>query len=411
MKSWRYFFKGYLKLCLNASHPERFLNACAHHRIPIWNLRNQGSCYELHTTISGFQQMKPICWKTKARVHILKKYGMPFFFYRNKKRKAFFTGIVLAGALLFFLSSHIWNIHIEGNLHNSTPVILEYLEEIQIYHGIPKNQVDCAWIAQQLRKEFPDMTWVSARISGSRLLLEIRENQTYQKTDPTDSLNTPCDLLAEKSGHIVSMVTRKGIPLKKPGDTCEKGEVLVSGQIPVTNDSQELIRYAYTQADADISIAYPLAYYQEFPMTFQKPVPTGNTQTGYLLQAGSYCFSLKKSPKWKQSETITRLHQLRLTENFFLPFFYGTSTDYETTTKTFRFSKTAARQKAQKHLELLFETLSEKGVQISANHVRIELNESSCTAKGTLLVVETNTAVTPVEITEQATERNNSIDE
>ena len=288
---------------------------------------------------------------------------------------------------------------------------LEYLEEIQIYHGIPKNQVDCAWIAQQLRKEFPDMTWVYARISGSRLLLEIRENQTYQKTDPTDSLNIPCDLLAEKSGRIVSMVTRKGIPLKKPGDTCEKGEVLVSGQIPVTNDSQELIRYAYTQADADISIAYPLAYYQEFPMTFQKPVPTGNTQTGYLLQAGSYCFSLKKSPKWKQSETITRLHQLRLTENFFLQFFYGTITDYETTTKTFRFSKTAARQKAQKHLELLFETLSEKGVQISANHVRIELNESSCTAKGTLLVVETNTAVTPVEITEQATERNNSIDE
>ncbi|MGN0398914.1 MAG: sporulation protein YqfD [Blautia sp.] len=411
MKSWRYFFKGYLKLFLKGTHPERFLNLCAHHQIPIWNLCQQGGCYELYTTISGFHRMKPICQKTKSRIRIIKKYGMPFFFYRNKKRKAFFAGIFLAGTLLILLSGHIWNIHIEGNLYNSTPVILDYLEEINIYHGIPKNQVDCAFIAEQLRKEFPDMTWVSARISGSRLLLEIRENQTYQKQMMPDANTSPCNLYAKKSGRILSMITRKGIPLKKPGDTCEKGELLVSGQIPVTNDSQEIIRYEYTQADADISIAYSIAYYQEFPMTFQKAVYTGKYKTGYVLQAGPYCLLWKRTPKWKQFETVTTLHQLRLTENFSLPFFYGTSTDYEAKTRTFRYSQTGAKKKAQQHLQLLLETLSEKGVQISANHVRIELNESSCTAKGTLTIVEKNTAVTPVEITEQPTERNNSIDE
>src|SRR5699024_2138828 len=101
-------------------------------------------------------------------------YGLPFFFYRNKKRKAFFIGIFLSFFILCLLSRYIWNIHVEGNLYNSTQSILNYLEEIGVHHGSLKKDLDCGEIAEQMREEFQNMTWVSAKISGSRLILEIK---------------------------------------------------------------------------------------------------------------------------------------------------------------------------------------------------------------------------------------------
>ena len=63
--------------------------------------------------------------------------------------------------------------------------------------------------------------------------------------------------------------------MKKQGDTCAAGEILVSGRLDIKNDSGEIIRYEYTQADGDIYIQHDLKYYQEFPMDYEKPVYTG----------------------------------------------------------------------------------------------------------------------------------------
>ena len=63
---------------------------------------------------------------------------------------------------------------------------------------------------------------MSAKISGSRLILEVQENETYQhekEEEPGAS-----DFISDKSGIIVSMITRSGTPVKKTGDLCKKGK-------------------------------------------------------------------------------------------------------------------------------------------------------------------------------------------
>lgn len=364
----------------------------------------------MNITVPGFYRLKPVCKKTGSRVAIIKKYGLPFFFYRNKKRKAFFIGILLGFCLLLLLSRHIWNIHVDGNRHNSTQTILNYLDELDIRHGILKKEVDCSYIAEQMRREFPDITWVSAKISGTRLILEVKENATANK-ELTVQSSDPCNIVAPKDGRIVSMITRKGIPCKKTGDTCTKGDVLVSGRIEILNDSKEVVNYEYTESDADIYLESKLEYYQEFPLGFQKNVATGEAKKGYALQLGSYYLDLKGKNKWKQFETVTKLHQMRITENFRLPVFYGTSVDYACETRNYKYTKEGAEKKAKEQLSLLLQTLSEKGVQISANHVKIEVNHTTCVAKGSLTIVEKVENKAPVEILEQPTERINGSDE
>ena len=405
MGKWEFYRKGYVRLRFWGEDPERFLNLCAYHKVPVWNLVSREKMYEMNTSVEGFRRLKGICRKSRVKIKIIGKHGLPFFFYRNKKRKAFFLGFFLGLGILFLLSRHIWNIHVEGNVYNSTQTILNYLEELDVRHGVLKKDLDCSYIAAQMREEFPDITWVSAKISGSRLILEIKENGALEESKEAEN-TVPVDLTAQTSGTIVSMVTRQGTPLKRQGDTCAAGEVLVSGRLDIKNDSGEIIGYEYTQADGDIYIQHDLEYYQEFSMDYEKPVYTGEKKKGLLLQLGDYYLRLEGKSPWEDYDRVTSLHQIKVTENFKLPVYYGSVTDYAYEKRTFTYSESEARQKAEENLNRLLESLEEKGVQISGNHVKIEIQGKTCTARGTLTVIEKNEQKTLTEILEQPTERN-----
>lgn len=116
---------------------------------------------------SRFQKLAPIHSKTHVRIHILEKRGLPFFLYKSWRRKCFLVGILLCALLLFWLSGRIWNIHIDGNVKNSTPQLLEFLDQQGVIHGISKKNVNCSEIAALLRKNYPDITFVSARVQGT----------------------------------------------------------------------------------------------------------------------------------------------------------------------------------------------------------------------------------------------------
>ena len=405
MGKWEFYRKGYVRLRFWGEDPERFLNLCAYHKVPVWNLVSREKMYEMNTSVEGFRRLKGICRKSRVKIKIIGKHGLPFFFYRNKKRKAFFLGFFLGLGILFLLSRHIWNIHVEGNVYNSTQTILNYLEELDVRHGVLKKDLDCSYIAAQMREKFPDITWVSAKISGSRLILEIKENGALEESKEAEN-TVPVDLTAQTSGTIVSMVTRQGTPLKRQGDTCAAGEVLVSGRLDIKNDSGEIIGYEYTQADGDIYIQHDLEYYQEFSMDYEKPVYTGEKKKGLLLQLGDYYLRLEGKSPWEDYDRVTSLHQIKVTENFKLPVYYGSVTDYAYEKRTFTYFESEARQKAEENLNRLLESLEEKGVQISGNHVKIEIQGKTCTARGTLTVIEKNEQKTLTEILEQPTERN-----
>lgn len=400
------FWKGYLRICFWGQESERFLNLCAHHKIQICQIEKHEAVYWGYVLISDFYRMDEVRRKTGTKIKIKGKYGIPFFFYRNKKRRVFFVGFLLALIAVFLLSERVWNIHVEGNVHNSTESILNYLETQDVWHGMRRDQVDCGYIAGKLRKEFPDITWVSAKLTGTRLMLEVKENESYQKEKQLQKKEMPCDLRAKKDGIILSMIVRKGKAKKKIGENCSKNEILVSGKIPIINDSQEVMGYQTVQADADIEIQYKMEYYQEFSRTYQKIIPSGETRQGYIIQAGNYYLDTSRNLKKQEYNRLLKLRQLKLTENFKLPVFYGKSIDYAIEKKERIYTKKEAEKKAEQTILRVLETLSQKGIQISENHVRIEVNKNSCVTKGSLILIEKATCQTPLK-----TERNNSIDE
>ena len=102
--------------------------------------------------------------------------------------------------------------------------------------------------------------------------------------------------------------------------------------------------------------------------------------------------------KYEHSETFSEETQVRLGENFYLPFSYGLKT-----VKSYSFEKkTYTEDEARQLLSLDFnrfcEDLEEKGIQIRENSVKIHLYENSATASGTLYLNERITEEADTEI-------------
>ena len=81
---------GYVRITVEGYYIERFINICRNNKIIIWNLKRDKSVrLNLNIGIKDFKKIKKIAKKTKCKVKIIKKKGLPFLFNRYKKRKIF----------------------------------------------------------------------------------------------------------------------------------------------------------------------------------------------------------------------------------------------------------------------------------------------------------------------------------
>ena len=382
---------GYVLIQVRGNQLERFLNLCENQGIGFHNIELCNSNeFTAILSVSDFFQLQPARRKTQVHIRILEKSGFSFFLKKGLRRKAFFAGLLGGILILLFFHSHIWQIRISGNRMYSTPEILKFLDREGISPGIASKNVSCSLIADLLRKQYPNITWAAARKNGTELLLTIQEGIPEPEAVKENEI---CDLVAEETGTVVKMVTRSGYPKVRPGDTCERGDTLVLGTFPILNDAQETVRYEQVHADADIYIERQIPYYREYPLSRKEKVFSGEVKTGFFLHAGDWYFFpefQKKSNHEKQSDTFRITCQweapVMLAENLELPVLFGKERvfSYQVVEKTCTESEMEAL--LWQELQAYEENLMEKGLQISANNVKIKVNARSGVSSGTLTV-------------------------
>lgn len=398
------YIKGYVRIRVAGYSPERFLNLCSHHQIYIWGLAPSGQSYEMYMSVRGFRKLKPIVRKTHTKVVITERFGLPFFIHKHRKRKLFFAGIFLCLCLVYVYSTMIWNIHFEGNMTRTDDVLLEFLETKDVTHGMRKREVDCEQIVKDIRQQYDDIVWVSASIHGSRLLIQVKENEdTIQprETPDKEEAETPKDLVAEKDGIITSIITRAGVPLVHVGDRVKAGDVLVSGRVEVLSDAQEVVGYQYHKADADIFAQTALEYEDSIPVTYDVKTYSDIEKKQYFLKIGLYriVFGSVKN-NYKEWEFFCEEKNITLGEHFILPVAYGikTAKPYKSVPKNH--TKEEVQEILSTNFDLFCRDLEKKGVQIMENSVKIHIDENVALAKGTLQLTESIKKETDTEIIE-----------
>lgn len=373
------YFTGCLRIIVEGDFVERFINMCSYHGIEIWNLRSVGGGYEMNIVVSDFRKLKPYLRKTNSKVTIKEREGFPFFLHRNRKRALFLIGALLCVFLLYASTFYLWGIEIEGNLYYTEEVLLENLSNENIVCGMRKERVNCNGITQFLRETFDNITWASAYITGTKLVIHIKENNEIEKQPIEREIGK--SIVADYDGCITGIVTRSGTPMVHPGDVVKKGDILVSGIIEVQNDAGETIEEKGVIPDASITAQVILSYEDQIERTYLLKEYTGKKQRNFLVELGDTVFTVG-GRKHKFEKYVTTYQNIKLTKS--ARFGMKSIKEYVEIEKKYG-EKECQRILSSQFVKFCHE-LEKKGVQILENDVKIYTESNCALAKGNVTV-------------------------
>ncbi len=178
------FLKGYVRMKIWGVSPERFLNLCSNKNILLWDICKDGDVYTMCISLSAFLQLRPIARKTGVRVVVLQKFGLPFLLPGLLKRKIFIAGLFLCVTFWIVSYRFVWDITLEGNYQITQEVFTDFLASLQVRVGMRKTDLDISALEKEIRRAFPEVTWTSARLSGTRLEISIKENDAPMLEEP-----------------------------------------------------------------------------------------------------------------------------------------------------------------------------------------------------------------------------------
>lgn len=381
------YIRGYLRIRVWGFSPERFMNLCSNKGILLWDIVREGESYYMYISLKGFWELRPIAKKTGTRVAVLNRYGLPFSLPGLMKRKVFVLGLFLAVAFWILSSFYIWDIEITGNYQITEDVFQDFLEQNQVSIGMKRQDLDIEELEKQIRRSFPQVTWASARLDGTKLLIDIKENDApiiIQEPDTTPG----SDLVAEYDGVIVAMIVRSGVPKVAIGDSVEQGAVLVEGRIPVYNEDTTVREYQYVDADADILLEHSAEFTARLPFDHIEKEYVGREKKSWYLKVGDQIWKLPQESPFLVYDSVIRESRPQVLDKLSIPVFWGEVTYREYQNVEYLYTLEEAKNLLNQKLMVFLADLEEKGVQIIEKNVRIDKNDTSWVIEGAFLVRE-----------------------
>lgn len=269
--------RGHVVICAEGYFIERFLNICMRRGIFLWNVKRSGETRIFACMgIRDFKTIRPIASKTRTKVKITKRCGLPFFLYRYRHRKTALIGIALFFVVLWYFSSHIMGIEIVGNERIATEVIMEELRGFGMHYGANIKRLDDKLIQNQMMTKMDDIAWIGINIKGSRVYIEVRERLDTRKNVEQD---TPCNMVAAKDGVVRLMEVKMGQSMVKSGQMVEKGDLLVSG---VVDSNKEGVRYVHAFGEVYADTVYKMS--EEYPLEYTEKIYSGVEKKRYSFE-------------------------------------------------------------------------------------------------------------------------------
>ena len=358
--------------------------------------RKQGKTVCFQTSPKDFKRLKAIARKTNVLLRITEKHGFPFLLILGRRRSLWVGGLAAFFLLICLSSFYVWDISFEGNHRFTDETLLHFMATVPVQCGMRKSRISCIELEKRIRNAFPEISWVSAELTGTRLTIHLRENNRIlqARLEP----ESPCELTAGTDGTVTRIIVRNGKARVKVGDTVKAGDVLVSGELPLYDDFEALVKINKVHADAEVYAKTTRTVEWKCPETKEIRARTGKRRRGIFFKFLDleFCFltpGLKKENTW---ELFMEEFQLKLSKNFYLPVYGGILTAEEYVPYEKVLTEAEISESADRYLNEYLQNFTEKGIQILGSDVRIERSESHWTIHGTLTVVEDIAKESPI---------------
>lgn len=233
------YIRSYLIISAEGCYLERFINICARRGILLRDIKRTGSeRITAKISVRAFLQIRSVAFKTRTRVHITARRGVIFWLKRYKRRRYALIALIFAAALFWYATNHVMGIDIIGCEQINSEEIMEGLSEYGVSFGTPLKRIDSDELQNRIMIKFDGIAWAGINVRGSRIYVEIKER--LAKAEMLDR-DTPCNLVALRSGEIVEIDAREGQSMVNVGDGVEAGDLLVSGVMDSTSRGARLV--------------------------------------------------------------------------------------------------------------------------------------------------------------------------
>lgn len=223
------FLRGSVHLEVSGAFPERFLNLCAQRGVSFWGVEWLGDG-TVRLTVAGWQirRLEPLAEKVRCTVTVIGKEGLPFFFWRFRKRYAFLLGLACSLTAVCVLSQFILTVEISGNQKVPTAQILAELRRQGLRVGAYGPGIDSGLVSHEALLHLEELSWMSVNLHGSRAEVLVRER--VAKPEVVDE-SADGDIVAEAPGVITHIEVLEGEARCQEGDTVSAGDVVISGAV------------------------------------------------------------------------------------------------------------------------------------------------------------------------------------
>ena len=354
---------------------ERLMNLCGKRGVYIWDIRNEKDLVVFSIFRKDYEMLNILLDKTATKVVLVEKHGLPFLFAKIKKRTNLLFGLAFGTALVCIMQCFIWKVQIEGN----EKVTGSQFEKFMIDEGINipslSTAIDCYELKDEILSAFKDISWVSIEKKGSSLRIVIKE-----KNDVIDIKTRNLkerDLYAKNDGRIVSIVTRSGIPFVKEGDMVKRGDLLVSGEIPIYDETGTVKSRNLCIADADIVVESDICRHIYIPFDYKNKQYIKTKKYPWLYIGGKE-FSPVKNLNQESNMEIVKEYSCqnrldRLSNEIGFGYYFVNWYDYKIESYTDQEKNSMIQEKT----DYLIKRMSEKNITIKQKNVTIQKNDKN----------------------------------
>lgn len=362
-----YFF-GYLEIKVKGYFIEKFINNCLRDNIFLWNIkRKKSTIMTCNVGISDLKRMKKILKKTKCRIKIEKKKGLPFTFNKYKKRKIFILLIILISATIIILSNFVWNIEIEGTEKINKEELMQTLKQEGLSVGKFKPSLDTKDIINKIRLDRDDIAWIGIEVTGTNAIVKVVEAEEKPEIINEDDY---CNIVATKDGVVSKIMAQNGTPLVKEGDLIKKGTILIGGWL---EGKYTGTRYVHSNGQVEAKVWYTQK--ERVYLKEQKKEETGEVENKYSVNINNFIINFnKRLSKFENYDTIEETKKLKLFSNFYLPIEIVKTTykEYKNTeiTHTIEEAKTIGIERAKDKLNAQVENtnnITDEQINVTEN--------------------------------------------
>ena len=305
---------GYVRITVEGYYIERFINICINNQMLIWNIKREkgGVKLFLNIGINDFKKIGAIAKKTKCKIKINSKRGIPFLLNKYRKRKIFVIFLVITLLLIFVSSNYVWNIDIQIENNEFIEGIEEEIEAAGLIIGKNKNKIKTTDIIQQIRLRREDISWIGIELKGTNAIVKIvKAKEAPEIIDEEDYTN----IIANKSGIITKIVAQNGTAKVQVGDTVQEGTILIEGTM---QGKYTELRYVHSIGEIEAKVWYSKTeriYYKN-----QEKQYTKSEENKYGIKINNFKINFYKTlSNFEIYDTIEKEKKAKIFSDLYLP--------------------------------------------------------------------------------------------